>query len=296
MRSYSLGVDIDGVVNRHRDYFCELLKEKTGKVQDPNQISTIPLHDCPLLDVSREEEKLVFNDPRYWIDMPATDLVKQNFNRIRGLNVKIHVFSHRPWPDSHGAPEEVRKTTHVNWRKAARALLRETSKGDPFKYGIYWIRLKVGIPEIDPWEALWFDLPRHAKFFWQRLRDALGMRPIEIITRWWLVKHELDYRSLTIERGNENVADPQGHFHNRFQISRKRIIRYFVEDDLEKARKLAYICDVVFLVEHPYNIGYEKKCENCEYDCKREKFDFSSTNIRPVKSWDEIYKSIRLLS
>ena len=209
--------------------------------------------------------------------------------------MKIHVFSRRPWPDTHGADKDVRKAITVNWKMAARKLLRETSKGDLFKYGIYWIRLKIGIPEIDPWKAVWFDLPRHATFFWQRVRDALGMRPIEIITRWWLCKNGLDYSSLTIERGNENVADPQGHFRNRFHISRKKIIRYFVDDDLEKAKKLAYICDAVFLVEHPYNIGYENKCENCGHDCKREKIDLPS-NIRTVKSWDEIYKSIRLLS
>lgn len=296
MRSYTLGVDIDGVVNAHRDHFCKSLREKTGKNQDPSQITTVPLHDCLLLDVYREEEKLVFNNPRYWIDMPAIDMVKLNFDRLRGLKVKMHIFSHRPWPDTHGASEDVRKTTHVNWKEAARKLLRETSKGDPFKYGIYWIRLKIGIPEIDPWKALWFDLPRNAIFFWQRVRDRLGMRPIEIITRWWLYRHELDYRNLTIERGNENVADPQGHFRNRFQISRRKIIRYFVEDELEKAQKLSYICDAVFLVEHPYNIGYEKKCESCRYDCKREQIDLSSTNIKPVKSWDEIYKSIRRLS
>lgn len=296
MRSYTLGVDIDGVINLHRDHFCELLREKTGKAQDPSLITTIPLHDCLLLDVSREEEKLVFNDPRYWIDMPVIDVVKQNFDRLRGLKVKIHVFSHRPWPDTYDASEDVRKAIHISWKEAARRLLRETSKGDPFKYLVYLIRLKIGVPEIDPWKALWFDLPKHAKFFRQRVRDMLGMRPIEIITRWWLIKNKLDYKELTIERGNENVADPQGHFRNRFYISRKKKIRYFVEDDLEKAQKLAYICDVVFLVEHPYNIGYEKICESCKHDCKREKVDLSSTNIRQVKSWDEIYRSIRLLS
>jgi hypothetical protein len=73
------------------------------------------------------------------------------------------------------------------------------------------------------------------------------------------------------------------------------MLRYFVEDDIEKAEKLAYICDVVFLVEHPYNTGFEKQCESCNYECKREKIDLPN-NVRTVKSWDEIYKRIRLLS
>jgi len=56
-----------------------------------------------------------------------------------------------------------------------------------------------------------------------------------------------------IEQGHEDVADPQGRFRNRFYVARKKGIRFFVEDDLEKAIKLAYICDVVFLLDHPYN-------------------------------------------
>jgi hypothetical protein len=133
------------------------------------------------------------------------------------------------------------------------------------------------------------------QFLFQCIRDRLGTRPIDEATKWWLHKNRIKYDYLTIERGNENVADPQGHFRNRFYIARKRIIRYFVEDDIEKAKKLAYICDVVFLFKHPYNTEYLNRCVECEKECKREKIELPS-NVIPVSSWGEIYKSIRLLS
>jgi hypothetical protein len=132
-------------------------------------------------------------------------------------------------------------------------------------------------------------------YLWELLRYNLGRMPVEQMTETWLVKNEIEYAKLTIERGNEDVADPQGHFRNRFNLARHRRIRYFVEDDIEKAIKLAYICDVVFLIEHPYNTGYENKCDNCDHNCKREQFELPA-NIRRVRSWDDIYKSVRRLS
>lgn len=90
---------------------------------------------------------------------------------------------------------------------------------------------------------------------------------------------EIEYDYITIERGSEDVSDPQGHFRNRFYVSRKKKIRFFVEDDHEKASKLAYICDIVFLIEQPYN--------------ESEKIP---TNVIRVGSWDEIYRQIRKFS
>ena len=54
LKSYAIGVDIDGVLNKHRRHFCELLKEKADKSLDPENITTIPLHECPDIGVSRE--------------------------------------------------------------------------------------------------------------------------------------------------------------------------------------------------------------------------------------------------
>jgi len=83
---------------------------------------------------------------------------------------------------------------------------------------------------------------------------------------------------LTIERGREDVTDPQGHTKNRFYISRKKKIRFFVEDDPEKASKLGYLCDIVFLLDQPYNKDVDYSFPN---------------NVIRVKTWDEIYRQVR---
>jgi uncharacterized HAD superfamily protein len=57
-------------------------------------------------------------------------------------------------------------------------------------------------------------------------------------------------------------------------------LRFFVEDDLEKAVKMAYICDVVFLVDHPYN----------------QQVAPLPKNIQRVTTWDEIYNEVKKLS
>lgn len=105
------------------------------------------------------------------------------------------------------------------------------------------------------------------------------LKPIDIITKCWLHHNGIEYDKLTIEKGSEDISDPRGQFRNRFYISRKKKIRFFVEDDDEKANKLAYICDVVFLIEHPYN--KDKKLPK---------------NVLRVESWNDIYRWIRKLS
>jgi len=104
----------------------------------------------------------------------------------------------------------------------------------------------------------------------------IGMHPIDMITKCWLQRNGIEYDSLTIERGSEDVVDPQGHFKNRFYIGRKKKIRFFIEDDPEKACKLAYICDIVFLIEHPYN-----------------KNESVPSNVVRIKSWEELYRQVR---
>ena len=81
-----------------------------------------------------------------------------------------------------------------------------------------------------------------------------------------------------IEQGDIHRTDPEILTRNRYIISRSLQIRIFVEDDLSKARRLADICDVVFLLNHPYN-------QNCDGQLPR--------NLMRVDSWDEIYKYVR---
>jgi hypothetical protein len=44
LRSSAIGVDIDGVLNKHREKFCEMLKAKLGKSIQPDQIKVLPQH------------------------------------------------------------------------------------------------------------------------------------------------------------------------------------------------------------------------------------------------------------
>jgi len=262
LRSFIMGVDIDGVLNKHRHHFCNLLKENTNISLHPEKITTIPIHDDPSLGVTRENEKQVFNDPRYWTEMPDLDDASYNVRRLRNtFKLKIHIFSHRPWP----SPEILNKSEdYSRWKEAAIEILKQNylspnpSWLSKFFLGFYKTLLKTRM-EICVWK--------------------LGTHPIDIITKCWLKRNKIEYDDLVIEKGSEDVPDPRGEYRNRFNISRGKSIRFFVEDDPQKATKLAYICDVVFLMNHPYN-----------------KHVILPKNIIRVKSWNEIYQWIKKLS
>ena len=70
-------------------------------------------------------------------------------------------------------------------------------------------------------------------------------------------------------------------------MARQRKYRFFVEDDWEKAAKLAYICDVVVLIDQPYN--------RPNVGLGRDGRDHPSNVVR-AQSWDELYRVIRRLS
>jgi uncharacterized HAD superfamily protein len=66
---------------------------------------------------------------------------------------------------------------------------------------------------------------------------------------------------------------------NRFYCSARKPHRYFVEDNIYNAIKLASTCDYVFLMEQPYN---------------RINKDIPQNVIR-VKNWSEIVNKIKQL-
>jgi len=239
LRSRIIGVDIDGVLNEHRQQFCDLLKKHTGKEIDPRWITTIPVHDCEGLDVTRDDEIKVFNDPEYWTKMPVATGAPDNLRRIRkAFNMKIYVFTHRPWPMTEGMNEVEKEELDIAWRQALSSFHEAAA-----------------LPSL--------------------LSDFIS--PIKGITKLWLRKHRFEYDWLMVEKGSDEVSDPHAHINNRFYKSREMRIKLFVEDDARKATKLAYICDVVFLLDQPYNQGV------------------LPGNVIRVKSWDEIYRAVRAL-
>ena len=93
---------------------------------------------------------------------------------------------------------------------------------------------------------------------WVFLATGLNHRSsIRYITRYWLRSRGIAFDSLLVERGNENIVYARGRYENRFNYARRKRIRFFVEDDWIKAIKLSYVCDVVFLIDHPYNQAAE---------------------------------------
>ena len=249
LRSNILGVDIDGVLNQHRTHFCDLLKQNTDISIDPNNITLIPVHENSELNVSRDEERKVFNDPKYWINMPVVDGAEDNLKRIRNaFNLKIFIFTHRPWPITADMNPQEKGLCIQVWKEKVLEFSRQVRERA--------VRSAVVIPL------------------------KIRFRPMEEITKLWLRQYGITYDRLVIEKASADISDPQTNFKNRFHICRKKNIRFFVEDDLIKAVKLAYICDVVFLFDQPYNQNGR----------------ILPSNIVRVKSWDEIYKEIRRLS
>jgi uncharacterized HAD superfamily protein len=107
----------------------------------------------------------------------------------------------------------------------------------------------------------------------------LRLSPLDAITKCWLERNGFPYDHITLERGSDYLSDPKADVKNRFYISRKKNMRFFVEDDAEKASKLAYVCDIVFLLKQPYNTSK----------------DLPSNVIR-VDSWEDLYRSVRRIS
>jgi len=230
LRSHIIGLDIDGVLNCHRRHFCQLLCELRRKDIDPDRITRIPVHECEGLDVTEEDEHAVFNEPRYWTEMPAMDGAADIVRRLRNVfGYSIHIFTHRPWPHPPTFPQDRRQELAAAWGEVHRR--------------------------------------------WRKQPNA-----IKRITKQWLKKHGFPYDKLTVEQGNIHATDPGVRTNNRFVVSRRKQIRIFVEDDLFKARKLADICEIVFLLDHPYNQANEDQLPN---------------NVVRVKDWKVVYAYIR---
>jgi uncharacterized HAD superfamily protein len=250
LRSSIVGADIDGVLNKHKEHFCELLKENAKIILDPKDITIIPVHECSEIPVLESDEKKVFNDPKYWTKMPSIDKASQVISKLKNIfNQKIYIFSYRDWPQLTGLDAKEQKNINASWEKA---VIQKINTQGKFARLLLLIKYKLKMT-----------------------------RGIDVITRTWLKDNNIRFDKLIIEKGSEHSADPRGKFRNRFYISRKKSIRFFMEDDLEKARKLAFICEVVFLIDQPYN-----QCQPVELP----------KNIIRVKSWDEIYKSVRKFS
>jgi len=240
LKSNIIGVDIDGVLNDHRKHFCELLHKNTGNCIKPEDITVIPVHECHALKVTREDEKNVFNSPDYWIKMPLVE----NDNPQEVLVEKLrNSFKMQVFIFSHRPwPIHNEKNKQTELRKL---FINEYQK-------------IIGNNIL--------------------IKNLINRRtPIKTITKYWLKKNGFVFDKLVIEGSNDYTSDPRAEFQNRFYYARKNKFRYFVEDDWEKAIKLSFICDVVFLYSQPYNAAISEM----------------PSNVIRVNNWSEIYRYIR---
>jgi uncharacterized HAD superfamily protein len=261
LKSNSVGIDIDGVLNLHRHQFCSVLNVCRGKVLSPAAISKIPVHEDSSLQISEEDERAVFNTPSYWTEMPVAPEAAQNIRKIRnGLKLKIFIFTYRHSPKRPSPKEQIEEKTISQWKIASVESYEELASIMP--QSVKKVMSKVFLARL--------QFRNNARF---------GIKPIDYLTERWLEKNEIEYDKLIIEKGSDDASDPRGQFRNRFYISRKKKIKFFVEDDPEKALKLSFICDFVFLMEQSYNALEELP-----------------SNVIRVRNWNEVFQQIRKYS
>jgi hypothetical protein len=321
LRSNIMGIDIDGVLNKHRDHFCSLLLENTGISLDPERIVVMPVHEDPNLHIQRDDERAVFNDPRYWIEMPVVD--KAVCDRLRSLKnifkFKLYIFTYRPWPDykvKWKEPKNKKSKENNEIIKRIDTFIRISGCCSIKKQIAKWkghLRIAYYCTPIMKWLIIilpksfiksvlstikaWclFGLLKlrflHKNWLIEKIIKPLKETPLKFVTEEWLNKKGIPYDKFIFEKGNDYSSDPKGEFTNRFHISKKMKIKFFIEDDLEKAIKLSYICDVCFLFSQPYNLSFA----NLPLELKEKRENFP-TNIIRVKDWGEIYKYIRRLA
>lgn len=261
LRGSAIGIDIDGVLNKHREHFCELAATKLNKRISPDQITLLPVHENPDLSITRADERQIFNDPKYWLEMPALDGAAEVIRSVRNsLLLPVHIFTHRPWPDIVGSATntEFRRS----WRIAASEMLNRANAKACVRLWVYIIT---------------------------QLNYRLSIR---YITRYWLHKHGIVFDSLLVERGNENIVHSRGRYENRFNYAKRKRIRFFVEDDWVKALKLSYVCDVVFLIDHPYN---RSALQDQSRHANELIIGKLPANVVRVGSWSELKKIISQL-
>lgn len=256
LRKNAIGIDIDGVLNNQCENFCIFLRKHTGKTLDPDEIIQIPVHEQKTLNVSKADEEKVFNDPEYWLTMKLREkeIVKNLYKLKNSFQLKIYIFTHRPWPQS------INKETHDKARKD------------------FWDSYngKKKIHKIINAVFRKFGNSNHSSMY--------------LLSKSWLKKNIISYDKFKLEKVSDYASYPRVKYKNRFVISRKKRMRFFVEDDLEKAIKLSFICDLVFLINHPYNLPNPDLPKELEEIRKQENIP---SNIIRVNNWDEIYQIIR---
>jgi uncharacterized HAD superfamily protein len=260
LKSNIIGIDIDGVLNKHRRTFCTLLYKYTNKTLWEDEVIKVPVSLIPNKGITRHDEFIVFNNQKYWIVQKVfDDKTADTIDELRNsFGYKICIFSNRPWPDTKYLSENE-------------------------KYGV----LKKW------WSIKCFGKTRQLPLLkilstTQLYKNKLRYFKIKKITKRWLKKVQINYDKLIIETSSVDNPPaktlgqiPRPSFRNRYYFARKQHFRYFVEDIPENAIKLSLSCDYIFLIEQPYNSQVD--------------YPDLPKNIIRVKNWSAIKEKIREL-
>lgn len=255
LKSRAVGVDIDGVIGRHRHHFCDVLAEgNDGLMVDPDALNRIPVSRVVGLGITSMHELEVFNNPKYWTEMPCASDARKAIVALRRAGFTVHIISSRPWPS---------KQLKLNWSHLAED--------------------QIGIvsPALPVWQT------------WAlRVKLSLGWAaPIEVMTEVWLLREGIEYDSLQIENAPRPVLRRvwdwvfRNRAPDRFSMSRAMSLAYFVEDEPHKAARLAASCDTVFLIDHPYNDRLWHGKDTARASAKSLTYP---QNVVRVADWDEI--------
>ena len=265
MKSSIIGIDIDGVLNKHRVTFCEKHMENMKTTYGdtpippemkltPEEIVQIPVSLIDNKNISVDNEFDVFNNPAYWSEQIV---IKENIGKVikelkNSFGYKINIHSYRPWPQ--------------------------------YEYGN--ILNETRIDEL--WGIKTVNL-------WKNKKIRFGKRrKLTKLTKKWLKTAKIPFNNLFIEKSSIDYSSrslslfgliyniSNSHFKNRFYYTNRIPYRYFIEDTPENAIKLASTCEYVLLIEHPYNSAANLR-ENLPI------------NVIRVKSWTEIKNTIKKL-
>jgi len=260
LKSYTIGIDIDGVLNDQTSNFFNELFCLTGKKIDINMVKEIPVHLNKGIEVTSEDELIVFNTKNYWNSLKVLPNASKRVDDLqKKFGLDIVFFTSRDWPQY---PRNFKNRDFITNAIKKKEYESLNSKKDIEKITYDWLIKHEFISKSDKYSAIRF-IKRTTSIF-------------------------INTRRVVIEKGNPYISDTRLSNYiissisnnNRFQKASKNGFRFFIEDNPENAIKLSGLCDYIFLFDQPYN--------------KDENYNFPKNVIR-VYSWDDIYKHLKTL-
>jgi len=146
---------------------------------------------------------------------------------------------------------------------------------------------RINIHSYRPWPQTTYGTTSK-----ESIKAKWKQKSLKKITKDWLKQNNIPYNRLFVEKTGIDVTSAnfsvigyifgiaKSNFRNRFFYTRKKSYRYFIEDTIENATKLARNCEYVFLLNQPYN---------------KHIFNELPSNVVRVNDWIEIREKIKEL-